>query len=253
VRSLLRVAALALFAGLAGCRILTSGLSGEAGTNESRGDVAVANDGLTADIDTQTAIDLGELHGPSEAAYFVGCSDGTREGFRDRINWPAIAGCAGAFSQAGVLGTPDLQPMCGRHAGDTSDNIGGVNCTVADLCAEGWHVCRNGDDVANHSPSGDCEGCVAADEMLFFLVATGASPMGICSPDPQAVNDLHGCGGLGQPEDQSCAPLSRRMGFADCLATNGVWNCGGQLDNLREANVVTKPGTNMGGVLCCQD
>jgi hypothetical protein len=77
--------------------------------------------------------------------------------------------------------------------------------------------------------------------------------MGICSSDPLASNDLHGCGGLGQPETQGCAPLSRRMGFADCLATHGVWNCGSQDDSLQESKVVTKPGTALGGVLCCKD
>jgi hypothetical protein len=254
VRSFLRVIALASFAGLAGCRILTSGFSSEAGATDTRRDLAAAIDRPTTPIDSQAAIDLGEPPGVTGAPNIVGCSDGTREGFRDYRDWPAIAGCAGAFDHPGVLGgAPDLLPTCDLLAGDTNSNPDGNGCTAADLCAANWHVCRNGDDVANHSPTGDCEGCVPAGETRFFLVASGASPMGICSPDPLAANDLHGCGGLGQPEDQACAPLSRRMGFADCHATSGVWNCGGQVDGLREAEVVTKSGTTLGGVLCCKD
>jgi hypothetical protein len=249
VRSLLLVVSFAWLAGLAGCRILTSGLFGEAGTTEARSDAVAAVD--WPPLDTQPAIDLNEPPGVYGPGYSAGCSDSTREGFRDYQNWPEIAGCAGAFDRAGVL--QDLQPTCGRHAGNTGSQADGKGCSAADLCTPDWHVCRNGDDVAKHSPTGDCEGCVLAGETRFFLVASGASPMGICSPDPQAANDLHGCGGLGQPEDQSCAPLSRRMGFADCLATNGVWNCGGQKDNSDEASKVTKTGTPLGGVLCCMD
>jgi hypothetical protein len=254
VRSLLLVFPLAWLAGLAGCRVLHSGLSGDAGATGYR-DLAAAIGKPTEPIDAQGTIDLGERPGVSSAPNIAGCSDGSREGFRDDPKWPEIwpdiAGCAGAFEQRGVVG--DLQPLCDLLAGDTNSNRDGTNCTAADLCAANWHVCRNGDDVAKHSPTGDCEGCVPAGETRFFLVASGASPMGICSVDPQAVNDLHGCGGLGQPEDQACAPLSRRMGFADCMATNGVWNCGGQADSLREAEVVSKTGTTLGGVLCCKD
>ena len=243
VRTLL---AILVLASLAGCRVLEYGLGGDAGAADA-GDVA--SDRLAAPADTQMPIEVGELPG----AGGPGCSDGTREGFRDYINWPNIAGCAGAFDQPGVVGSTKLLPTCSRLAGDGNLIPDGTGCTAADLCAANWHVCRNGDDVAQSSPSGDCEGCVPAGEPRFFVVATGASSMGVCSPDPQAANDLHGCGGLGQPESQACAPLSRRMGFADCLATNGIWNCGDQSDSLQEAAVVTKSGTTLGGVLCCRD
>ena len=89
-------------------------------------------------------------------------------------------------------------------------------------------------------------------EQRFFITAVAASSMGVCSPDAQASNDLHGCGGLGEPEDATCAPLSRRMGFADCLGTKGVWSCGGQADSMQEARLVRKTGTTLGGVLCCR-
>jgi hypothetical protein len=251
VRSLPVVRCLALLTGLTGCRVLTSGLSDTIGSSVL-GDVASA-DTPTAPADAPPTLDAGEPPGVPGTPDKMGCSDGTREGFRDYTNWPDIAGCAGAFDQPGVVGSPDIQPTCGLLAGDTNSNRAGKSCSAADLCAANWHVCRNGSDVANHSPTGDCESCVPADEPRFFLVASGASSMGICSPDPRAVNDLHGCGSLGQPEAQTCAPLSRRMGFADCLATNGVWNCGGPASSLQEAAVVTKSGTTLGGVLCCRN
>ena len=243
---------LLVLAGWTGCRVLTSGLSDDVGAAESR-DAALVADAFQAPADTRQPIDLGEPPGVSGAPDIVGCSDGTREGFRDYANWTDIAGCAGAFERPGVVGSPDLQPTCDLLAGDTNSKRDGIGCTAADLCAATWHVCHNGEDVAAHSPTGGCESCVPAGELRFFLVASGASSMGICSSDPLASNDLHGCGGLGQPETQGCAPLSRRMGFADCLASRGVWSCGSQDDSLQEAKIVTKPGATQGGVLCCKN
>jgi hypothetical protein len=205
-------------------------------------------------MDVQPSVDAGEPASVAGPAGVLGCSDGTREGFRDVVHWPSIAGCEGAFTRPGVLGKPDLAPTCSRRAGNSGLDPGGVGCNAADLCAGGWHLCRNPDDVAAHSASGGCEGAVVAGEPRFFLVAAGASPMGICAPDPSASNDLHGCGGVGQAEAETCAPLSRRMGFADCLATGGVWSCGqSDADSLGEAALVTKPGLGMGGALCCKD
>jgi hypothetical protein len=94
---------------------------------------------------------------------------------------------------------------------------------------------------------------VLAGEPRFFLVATGATSTGICTSDRATTNDLHGCGGLGQPESGDCPPLGRRMGFADCLATAKVWSCGTASQSTEEAAVVTKSGPSLGGVLCCKD
>jgi hypothetical protein len=239
---------------LAGCRVLTTGLAVQEAPSPGR-DTAVGPDAsdVTGPDAAPPASDAGEPPGVAGAPLAVGCSDGTREGFRDVAHWPNIAGCAGAFDQPGVIGSPDLLPACELQAGDTSTNPFGVGCSAADLCAQHWHLCRDGADVSQQSPTGGCESCVPAGEPRFFLVAAGASAMGICSPDPQATNDLHGCGGFGQPESDGCAPLVRRMGFADCLATHGVWSCGTASDSLREAAVVTKREITLGGVLCCRD
>jgi hypothetical protein len=198
-----------------------------------------------------------------------GCADGTREGFREATSFPHIAGCAGAWSIPGLLSMETREPQCHHSPGQT-----GQGCSVADLCAAGWHVCLDANDVETHSATGSCEGILPADEVGFFLVRAGATAQGVCSPDP-APNDLHGCGTLGQPESESCAPLSRRMTFADCLATDGVWYCGDVCDSqpdggvvchaqgkietdatdesLMEALVVTKSAPTMGGALCCED
>ena len=244
-------------AGLAACRVLSSGVYEQDG-GASAVDAALAYDlAVAAEVlDASLPIDVGEPPGVAGRPAIVGCADGTREGFRDVANWPDIAGCAGGFDQPGVVGTPDLLPVCNRIAGDTSTNPNGLGCTAADLCAPQWHICRDGVDVAAHSPTGDCESCVPAGEPRFFLVASGASSMGICSPEANETNDLHGCGGLGEPETPWCAPLSRRMDFSDCLATAGAWWCGdgsGTNGNLDEALLVTKPKPDMGGALCCKD
>jgi hypothetical protein len=225
---------------LAGCRVLTSGLG-------ASGDATTVSDEMTATAPdgAQPARDVGESAGVPG----LGCSDGTREGFRNSNDWPDIAGCAGGFEQAGVVGPPE--PACNLNAGDTSANPMGKGCSAADLCAAHWHICRNGSEVALRSPSG-CEGCVSPGEPRFFLVASGASSFGVCSPDPTEANDLHGCGGLGQPESDGCPPLTRRMGFADCMATDGIWSCGSDVES-REAAKVTKTGPALGGVLCCRD
>lgn len=231
-----------------GCRVLPSGLPGDdAYPTEVPVDAAAGATDTPAPRDGRmeaVSVELPGLAGP-------GCSDGTREGFREYWLWPTIAGCAGGFAQAGVIG--NLEPACGRLAGDSSSNPSGAGCSAADLCATGWHVCVDGTEVAKHSPTGDCEGCVAAGEPRFFLVASGASPTGVCTVDRSAANDLHGCGGLGQPESPDCPPLTRRMGFADCGKTGAVWSCGTAQQSTEEATVVTKSGPSMGGVLCCSN
>ena len=244
-----RGVALALaFLVLPACRPRDGGLvqDGAASASDDVAPEAVAqNDG-------DECIDVGEPPGVIAAPDIAGCSDGSREGFRNFELWPDIAGCAGAFDQPGVLGVMATQRTCNSLAGDTNTNVLWVHCSAADLCAPSWHLCRGGADVAGHSPSGDCESCVPAGEQRFFIAAVAASSMGICSPDAEASNDLHGCGGLGEPEDATCSPLSRRMGFADCLGTQGIWSCGGQADSLQEARLVRKSGTTLGGVLCCR-
>jgi hypothetical protein len=235
-------------AGAAGCRALSSGLPGDdTNPTEFPADAALGRPDTVPVLDGR--IEAGPVEEPGISG--PGCADGTREGFRAYWSWPKIAGCAGGFAEPGV--TRNLKPVCGRLAGDSSRNPTGAGCNAADLCATGWHVCLDGSDVAKHSPTGGCEGCVDPGEPSFFLVASGASAMGVCTLDPASANDLHGCGGLGEPESADCAPLTRRMGFADCQNTDNIWSCGTAAESTKEADVVTKSGPTMGGVLCCSD
>jgi hypothetical protein len=186
--------------------------------------------------------------GPPEV---VGCADGTREAFASVKAWARIAGCAGAWDVPGLLGEGARSPRCGRAAGNDGANTQGIGCNVSDLCAAGWHVCVDADEVRHASLSG-CESAILDGQPRFFLVMSGASPQGVCSPDRSAQNDLHGCGTFGQPEAVACDPLDRRMTFAECEAS-GVWSCGGAETHLEEAALVTKRGPELGGALCCLD
>jgi hypothetical protein len=181
----------------------------------------------------------------------LGCADGTREAFTSAPDWPNIAGCSGAWSVPGLLGPEARAPVCDRAAGNDGMNVWGQGCSVSDLCALGWHVCRDASDVRRSSPAG-CESAVDSDERRFFLVLAGASPQGICSPDRGAQNDLHGCGTLGQSESAGCDPLNRRMSFYECQSS-GVWSCGDASDHLAEATLVSKSDPALGGALCCRD
>ena len=148
---------------------------------------------------------------------------------------------------------------CFGMTGNTSDILDGQLCTrsgsctpcaVADLCARDWHLCMDEAAVRKLSPTG-CEDILPPGEQGFFITMTGASANGVCATNER--NDLHGCGNLGQPESSACSPLTRRMGFADCASTNGVWSCGTSAESLDEADAVIKLKSELGGVLCCKD
>jgi len=192
------------------------------------------------------------------APSLVGCSDGSREGFADPAAWKHIAGCSGAWSVPGVRGPDGSQPRCARAAGNTGTLASGMGCSAADLCADGWHVCRDGEDVRHNSPT-ECESAIDPKYAAFFVTQAGASSYGLCAPDPALQNDLHGCGSFGQPEVGGCQPLNRRLSFVDCLASRvqvdaaPVWSCGDASSHLAEATLVTKTSSALGGVLCCHD
>jgi hypothetical protein len=262
-----RAAALASLLGLAaGCRPVAVGLG--LADAAAVGSPAPFDDAAGADAGEDLApVDLA-MYGllPSDAsdlkwdppvgasgpADMIGCSDGSREGFVEPGAWQNIAGCAGAWSLPGLQNARARTPQCGRAAGDNGMNPRGTNCSVADLCAEGWHVCEDADDVAASSPTG-CESASPLGYAAFFVVRGGATWGGVCGPDREWSNDLHGCGSYGRAESQDCWPLSRRFGFADCADTAGVWLCGGPDQHLDEGSYVAKNGGALGGALCCRD
>jgi hypothetical protein len=261
----IRLGLLPVAAAVLGCSVHSIGLAATAdeaagmdASDSDGGQEASSADGLggpAVDANAYTGDERVDLAPMSTDPSIVGCSDGTREGFRDITNWPSIAGCAGGWTSQGLLRPAVREPKCLRLAGNNSPNPEGLGCSASDLCGPTWHACLDGPDVESHSPTGGCESIVSPDDEAFFVVMTGASPQGVCHDDPSATNDLHGCGSvsIGQSESSECPPLTRRMSFADCAAT-GVWQCGTTADDsLREAEVVTKPGPSLGGVLCCKD
>jgi hypothetical protein len=213
-----------------------------------------------------------------------GCSDGTREGFLDQVQYPHIAGCAGGWAEPGV--TPDeVKQTCGGKAGNDSSNPQGKGCSTPDLCAAGWHVCRGFEEVALKSPTG-CAGSTPPDakpKSLFFAMRqpsfNGSACEGWDKLAQKAFNDVFGCGNLGTGlgPDKKCGPLDRVLastqpdscGFNEAEPPLGPWECkGGQDSHLNEGKLVTKKACagescsydgypvgseDKGGVLCCRD
>jgi hypothetical protein len=265
----LALGALLLLLAHAGCRTGDGGLPGGWSTNPGPVPDA-ATDGRPDDGgDGGDAADVGDVPidmrrrdappllneappgvaGPPEV---VGCADGTREGFPDPTAWRRIAGCAGTFTLPGLTGPVARAPQCGRLGGNSSAKPpAGVQCSVSDLCAEGWHVCENGEDVRRSSPT-ECESAAPEGYVAFFVTRASATPYGLCIDDVTQANDLHGCGNLGQPEASGCQPLDRRLTFVECFRSL-AWSCGDETGHLDEGNRVTKPGAGQGGALCCRD
>jgi hypothetical protein len=240
-----------------GGAVADAGVGGEAGAEADAGAPDTAPEPADGPADRPPRPDAPPLTidpppGVKGAPADIGCADGTREGFPDPAAWVGVAACSGGWSVPGLLDDRARAPQCARGAGNSGPNPQGKGCSVADLCAEGWHVCEGAADLARSSPT-DCESAIAPGYAAFFLVRAGASAQGLCNPDPRTANDLHGCGSLGQPETEGCQPLERRLGFSDCQATGGVWACGASGEHLNEANLVVKTGATLGGALCCRD
>jgi len=174
-----------------------------------------------------------------------GCSDGEREGFLDATSFPDIAACSGGWSEKGIL---DTAPLCSRISGDDSQNPEGIECSAADLCAEGWRVCASVTEFAAASPGG-CDGGFPAG--TFYAAAVSGPGGGECNDTD--TDDLFGCGTDGGGVDASCAPLERTSGD-QCDDLSGEWDCPGSwlFGSDTEAEDVRKNGPGGGGVLCCR-
>jgi choice-of-anchor A domain-containing protein len=220
-----------------------------------------------------------------------GCADGQREGFVNTASHPNIAGCGGAWTIPGVSlfapaeapSCPGLvpqdtrNPACGRGAGDDSGNAAGAGCNVADLCAPGWHVCLDANDVARASGSG-CSGATQpGDSPLLFLTrqsssgcsqcATGSRTDAACSSATCAPgclqtehisNDVFGCGNYGAATNPTaCNPLDRfSHNMCSFIAGQG-WSCNepGPADDsgLCETFTIKHSNPSTGGVVCCRN
>ena len=184
----------------------------------------------------------------------VGCSDGTAEAL---IATEGLAACAGAWTIPGVV--VETAPECERTAGNTGERPSGEGCTVADLCAPGWHVCRDAADVAVHGGDSACERLTppGPDEVpyIFLTRQRGSFEDAACGPDgtEDQANDAWGCGTLGL-EAVDCRPLDRHIAIED--GEGGVcpdpFDCG-EDPALEGQNVIKREPEQGGGVLCCSD
>ncbi|MFO0675712.1 MAG: hypothetical protein U0169_04215 [Polyangiaceae bacterium] len=205
--------------------------------------------------------DLGKL---SQAFGTNGCADGTREGFTSLVTYPGIAACSGGFSVPGVLTT--TTPACSRGAGNSGANPTGTGCNIADLCGEGWHVCRTGAEVATRAPSGcdatiptsrfyatrqsstGCNACATGTSTAVGC-ADPASCTTNCLPTAVTANDLYGCGGSAAVIGGACGNLNPSANL--CANLPSGWACGAS--GTAEATNVTVTSATAGGALCCID
>jgi hypothetical protein len=182
--------------------------------------------------------------GGSDAPADVGCSDGTREAL---ASFSTIAACGGAWTVQGVI--EDVAPACGRHAGNTGSNAAGTGCNVADLCAEGWHVCRGKDDVSAHDGVAACSALAARTTEIYLTRQRGDHTTLMCAVGASTMaDDAYGCGGLGAATT-NCGPLDHKLALtSNCAAP---WGCG--TSEAEEGFHIVKSAAQSGGVLCCKD
>jgi hypothetical protein len=177
----------------------------------------------------------------------VGCADGEREGYLDVVSFPDIAACAGGFQVPGSVTLESMMPACNRQAGDDGGIPDGEGCSIEDLCAEGWRVCGSPMEVASHASA--CPPEMPASGGAFWLTRMTYAYDSLTCPSLEGTNNIAGCGyGLEKLHRIACAPLNRGLNFDTCAAAP-PWSCN---DYMAEATVVTKAGSDRGGVLCCR-
>lgn len=221
----------------------SSGSSSGDGTHDGSGtrgplDSTGSSEGTTAALEGSGSSSEGTTGGLSP----VGCADGSREALLDEATFPNVAACAGGFWVAGV-GAP--VSLCDRQGGDDGPLPDGMGCSIADLCAEGWHLCASRQEVAAAGLD-DC-GAQAWDGQFF---ATSQSGEGSNTCNDTGTNDVFGCGDVGYGDVSGCAPLNRSTGNL-CANVPGAWAC--MEDAYDEVSHVVKPGPDAGGALCCRD
>jgi hypothetical protein len=183
----------------------------------------------------------------------LGCSDGTAEVL---LSVDGLTACAGAWTVPGVV--VDSEPTCDRAAGNDGINRSGEGCSVSDLCAPGWHVCRDAGDVAVHGGEAACQRLTPPDPegvpFIFLTRQRGSGDEATCSPDgsEDQADDAWGCGTLGL-DAPDCRPLDRHLAILeDGGGCADPFDCGE--DPLLEGQNITKREPEQGGgVLCCSD
>jgi hypothetical protein len=130
----------------------------------------------------------------------IGCSDGTREGFVDRVTFPTIAGCGAVWPESSMRSPKNGAP-CGNSLG---------SCAVpANACAVGWHVCGTPPyGPADVSSKISAAQCVA--QTGEFAMAVGDQQ---CEPCDITGNGAACCGTICVQQNGSCVFPSQTPWF----------------------------------------
>lgn len=185
------------------------------------------------------------------------CSNGGARSTGDPGN-ADVALCPAAWTEAGLTGT---DTPCNRQPGSNGKK-GATNCSAADNCAAGWHLCASeseltgkGFTAANCSSVGSQSAFWATQQAGGPPANDGGMPSGppVCSG--ATPHTIFGCGGYGMTD--ACTLLGRvltSMPGSDMCATSAPpWSCAASMGHF-EITVVTKSSSaSGGGVICCKD
>ena len=125
---------------------------------------------------------------------------------------------------------------------------------MADLCADGWHVCESAHELAAKATNCDEAFPGGAVKMFFASRQRGIDQPVTCDPKNETgTNNVYGCGNFGSNALAACAPFMHMLRDYDCQ-NNPPWICANGPPNTsnNELDDVTKPGPDHGGVLCCR-
>jgi len=148
---------------------------------------------------------------------------------------PNIYACPAAWRVPGVINIVARNAQCVLATGD--------NCSVADACAVGWHVCTGDADATMHGMTRMI--CFSADAQSRQFFTTREHGLGACIGMPNN-DDVVGCGSFGSNVMSMCMNLPRSLTSMD---SDTVWDLG--TDFFNETNNVRKLAREEGGVLCC--
>jgi hypothetical protein len=238
--------------GAAGDGLAGGGDGGPAGSGGTGGAAGGGEAGSDAPPDASGAAGASAAPPDAQPISPLGCADGTREGFKSLDKYANIAACAGAWQVPGFVAAETLTPQCDRRAGNDGTAPTGLGCSVADLCAEGWHVCESALEVSMNA--GSCvDAALSGAPPAFYATRQHGSMMTCDRMNQTGTSNIFGCGDLGSVAVSACAPLKRMLRDVDCRA-NPPWMCleGPIGQSANELANVTKPGAARGGVLCCR-
>ncbi len=184
---------------------------------------------------------------------------------------PAVAGCAGAWSVAGIFPSPLRSGVaaCATNGDDSATSANGAGCSAIDLCSVGWHICK-ADEVAGRTNGLVCTGSAYGTTEFYAASVSGTgcnvcavpsntdtstttcttvSCASNCKERPDLNNDFFGCGSMGVNVGAGSCTLNRASNDQCAALTAGGWTCP---SSIAESRSVTKTLSTGGGVLCCR-